>query len=272
MRRWIDGLQDLVFPPQLYCLSCGAVIDGTRTYGLCDDCITKFGWAAGRTCGKCGKPLPETSVHGICYDCRTTDHAFDKGYTCASYGLYERMLISEFKERGKDYIGRTIAQIMADRIAGLPLCPDLITAVPAGKWKTARRGYDQTAVAAEVLAKKTGTRYLDLLERTRYTKTMRTLGAGERHLNVQGAFSVLKGKERIIPGKTVLLVDDVYTTGSTVDACAAVLKAAGAACVDVLTFAAGADVHPVLEEEEERPGTSLPEVQNNVREFTQNAT
>ena len=54
---WMRELQDLVFPPQLYCHSCGAVIDGTRTYGLCDDCITKFSWAAGSVCAKCGKRL-----------------------------------------------------------------------------------------------------------------------------------------------------------------------------------------------------------------------
>ena len=66
MRRWIDGLQDLVFPPQLYCLSCGALIDATRTYGLCDACITKFSWATGKTCDRCGKPLPAESLHGTC--------------------------------------------------------------------------------------------------------------------------------------------------------------------------------------------------------------
>jgi predicted amidophosphoribosyltransferase len=77
---------------------------------------------------------------------------------------------------------------------------------------------------------------------------MRTLGAGERRANVQGAFSILKGRGRIITGKKILLLDDVYTTGSTLDAGAAVLKEAGAARVDVLTFAAGADVHPAFEE------------------------
>lgn len=246
--RWIRGLQDLVFPPQLYCHSCGAVIDGTRTYGLCDDCITKFSWATGNVCAKCGKPLPEASLHGTCYDCRTTQHAFDRGYTCASYGLYERMLISEFKERGKDYIGQAVADVMADRIAGESLSPDILTAVPAGKWKTAKRGYDQTAVVAGFLAKRMKVPYAELLVRTRHTKAMRTLGAGERRANVQGAFSILKGRGRIITGKKILLLDDVYTTGSTLDACAAVLKEAGAARVDVLTFAAGADVHPAFEE------------------------
>ena len=246
--RWIQGLQDLVFPPQLYCHSCGAVIDSTRTYGLCDDCITKFSWAGGSVCAKCGKPLPETALHDTCYDCRTTQHAFDRGYTCASYGLYERMLISEFKERSKDHIGHAIAEVMADRIAGESLSPDILTAVPAGRWKTAKRGYDQTEIVAQSLARRIGIRYLELLVRTRHTRTMRQLGAGERRANVQGAFSILKGRDSIIAGKKILLIDDVYTTGSTLDACAAVLKEVGAARVDVLTFAAGADVHPAFEE------------------------
>ena len=255
--RWIQGLQDLVFPPQLYCLSCGALIDATRTYGLCDDCITKFNWTKGRTCGKCGKPLPAESLHDTCYDCRTTQHRFDKGYTCASYGLYERMLISEFKERGKDYAGRAIAEAMADRMRDEPLAADLITAVPAGRWKTASRGYDQTKVVARALAVRMHIPFRELLVRTRRTKTMRTLGAGERYANVQGAFSILKGRERIIAGRSILLLDDVYTTGSTVDACAAVLKDAGAARVDVLTFAAGADVHPAFDEAESADAPEL---------------
>lgn len=266
-------VRDLVFPPQLYCLSCGAVIDPARTYGLCDECITKFGWATGRTCAKCGKPLPPASLHDRCYDCRTAIHAFDRGYTCASYGLYERMLISEFKERGKDYIGRAIADVMADRLAQLPVYPELITAVPAGRWKTARRGYDQTEVVAKALAKRIGIPYLDLLARTRHTEAMRTLGAGERRANVQGAFSIFKGKERTVKGKSILLIDDVYTTGSTLDACAAVLKEAGAAQVDVLTFAAGADVRPAFEESAaDRAPKERRDVQNNVQEFAQNAT
>ena len=250
MRRWIDGLQDLVFPPQLYCLSCGALIDATRTYGLCDACITKFSWATGKTCSKCGKPLPAESLHDTCYDCRTTAHSFDKGYTCASYGLYERMLISDFKERGKDYAGRAIAGAMYDRIRQLSLTADCLTAVPAGKWKTAARGYDQTKVVAQMLAARMAIPYRELLVRTRHTRTMRTLGAGERRVNVQGAFSIIKGKGPIIEGKKILLLDDVYTTGSTLDACAGVLKKAGAVQVDVLTFAAGADMQPVFEEGE----------------------
>ena len=250
MRRWIDGLQDLVFPPQLYCLSCGALIDPTRTYGLCDACITKFSWATGKTCDKCGKPLPAESLHDTCYDCRTTAHSFDRGYTCASYGLYERLLISDFKERGKDYAGKAIAEAMYDRLQELALTADLLTAVPAGKWKTARRGYDQTRVVAQMLAGRMAIPYRELLVRTRHTRAMRTLGAGERRANVQGAFSVFKGRETIIAGKKILLLDDVYTTGSTLDACAGVLKEAGAARVDVLTFAAGADMHPAFEEGE----------------------
>ena len=265
MRRWIDGLQDLVFPPQLYCLSCGAVIDASRTYGLCDTCITKFGWATGKTCDRCGKPLPAESLHDTCYDCRTAVHRFDRGYTCASYGLYERLLISDFKERGKDYAGRAIAEAMHDRVRELSLAPELLTAVPAGKWKTAKRGYDQTAVVAEMLSARLRIPYRPLLVRTRHTQAMRTLGAGERRANVQGAFSILKGREPIIKGKNILLLDDVYTTGSTLDACAGVLKEAGAARVEVLTFAAGADVHPVFEEEEGRPEPDRPETgQNNV--------
>ena len=243
-----NRILDLLYPPQLYCLSCGALIDGTRTYGLCDACITKFSWVSGRTCEKCGKPLPAESLHAACYDCRTEVHRFDKGCTCASYGLYERLLISDFKERGKDYAGRAIAEAMYDRLQEAALSADLLTAVPAGKWKTASRGYDQTKIVAQQLASRLHIPYRELLVRTRRTQAMRTLSAGERHSNVQGAFSILKGRERIIQGRAILLLDDVYTTGSTLDACAGVLKDAGAQRVDVLTFAAGADMHPAFEE------------------------
>ena len=258
-----------VFPQNIYCICCDSVIDASRRYSLCDNCISKFGWVTERTCAKCGKPLSEKNYdRGLCYSCRETEHIFDKGYTCSQYGLYERALIMDLKYRDKSYIARSIGEIMADRMDaefgisdrnryeeteaddgnGFPW--DAVTWVPVHKTRLEERGYDQAELLTKYFAedlcaltwKTPGVR--SLLERAKATPPMKDLGPFERRINVEGAFRVRaedKDAKEAIDGKSILLIDDIYTTGATLDACAYALKEAGAERVDVLTFASGGD-------------------------------
>ena len=260
----LAGMAELLFPPDLYCISCGAVIDGSRRYGLCDACIRRFGWvgpAGTRTCARCGKLLPENAPRLFCHDCLTTDHVFDRGYTCASYGLYERILINDYKEKGQTYLCRRIGEIMADRwqlraadddpagadaaVTGTEnAAVDFAAFVPSSDAKIRKRGFDQMELIAEQFAKETGIPLLrGFLVKKKDRGSMRSLTAEERRQAVQDVYGT-KDPDRLPKGATVLLLDDVYTTGSTVDACARVLREAGAGAVYVLTFAAGGDYRP----------------------------
>jgi len=241
----LEKFWEWIFPSNLYCICCGSVIDNTRTYGLCDRCARKFHWLDKKTCVKCGKILEEGYHHEQCIDCRTMDHLFSKGYTCARYGLYERIVMMEYKYKDKAWIGRKVGEILADRMKDEEFIPDLVVPVPIHKSREAQRGYNQVEIMARIFAAGRG---LPLdnrsLIRTKKTLPMRNLGVPERLANVADAFALKTLGEQSIANKTILLIDDIYTTGSTADSCVKTLLQGGAKEVRLLTFAAGGNVIP----------------------------
>lgn len=238
------GLEAL-YPSNIYCISCGSIIDASRDYALCDSCMEKFHWIGMKTCTKCGKILAEEYQHELCWDCRTFSHEFDRGYTCVQYGLYERGVLMDYKYRGKSYIGRKLGDILCDRMSLEDEVFDLIVPVPMHRKKQDRRGYNQAAVMAVRLAERKGIPCAaGLLERVRNTLPMKGLKPFDRYENLRGAFAVSGKNHYEIRGKRILLVDDIYTTGSTIDACSRVLRDAGAERICALTFACGPNVPP----------------------------
>jgi Predicted amidophosphoribosyltransferases len=235
-------MTDIIFPQRIYCICCGSVIDKTRTYGLCDKCIERMRWAVGRTCAKCGKILDDNWRHELCTDCRNVNHIFDRGFTCVQYGLYEKTVVTEYKYRLKSFIGREIAEIMFDRMEHEDLEYDIVTSVPVHSSRLKKRGFNQAALVAGLFAKKTGKPYAELLVREKHTEAMKMLGVYERMENVKDAFAAKPDAVSAAKGRDILLVDDIYTTGSTADSCAAALKKSGAKKVYVLTFAAGGNL------------------------------
>lgn len=239
---------EAIFPSNIYCISCGSIIDKTRDYALCDSCVERFHWLGKKTCAKCGKILNENYRHELCYDCRRFEHTFDKGFTCVQYGLYERGLMMDFKYKGKSYIGRKLGDILYDRMALEEERFDLLVPVPMYRKKKARRGYNQAEIMAGQMARRSGIPMArDLLRRDRQTLPMKGLGPFERYENLKGAFSISPGNHYPIQGKRILLIDDIYTTGSTADACGIVLRQAGAERICILTFACGANLPPKQE-------------------------
>lgn len=244
-----DGLLDLVYPSNIYCISCGNIIDDSRPYALCDFCVATLHWANEKTCEKCGKVLPKGIAHSFCTDCTQISHAFEKGFACVQYARAERDLIHSFKYKDKAYLGRKLAEMMYDRImVEEDLSFDLIIPVPMFKKKERKRGYNQAEILARSLGKLMGLPCNSkILKRTLETEPMSNLGAKERRENIKNAFTIDKTWVTILRRKTILLVDDVYTTGSTADACTESLLDAGATKVYLLTFATGGDTDFVLE-------------------------
>jgi competence protein ComFC len=243
---------DVLFPDSIYCISCGNVIDKSRVYSLCDICMEKTGWNTEDVCLRCGRPLEKTLLPRkgdmTCSECRNRVNYFEKGFACVSYGLYERILVSDMKERGRTFIARHMAEMMADMIISLTdhgkrtsaaYHFDYVIPVPASRHNLKRRGYNQTEILAAYLGEITGIAVLPhAIRRNRETVSMKHLSAVERAANVRGAFS-LTGGAKDIAGRNVLLLDDVMTTGSTLNSCAETLKEAGAARVYLIVFAAG---------------------------------
>lgn len=248
--RIIDAVFEAVFPSNIYCIHCGRIIDKTRRYSICDVCIEKFQWISGRSCAKCGKALDERNRSELCRNCSTRVRFFDKGYSCTRYSLYERETMVEMKARKKGFIGRKLAAAIADRMSVEDEIIDLVVPVPAHPKKERERGFDQAAVIAGRFAclynndadgDKRPVRYIEALKRICETAPMKKMNARERRESAKRAYALKPSFECIVKGKNVAVVDDVFTTGSTMDACGFILKKAGAARVISLTFSAGAD-------------------------------
>ena len=174
------------------------------------------------------------------------DHQFVKGFTCTRYGLYERVLVMDYKYHDKAWIGRKVGDILADRMQSESYRPDIIVPVPIHKDREAKRGYNQVELMARQYARLAGLT-LDgrILVRTKNTLPMRNLGVAERIDNVRDAFSIRSSRGKNLAGKTILLIDDIYTTGSTADSCSQTLLQGGAKEVWLLTFASGSNVIPL---------------------------
>jgi ComF family protein len=198
-----------------------------------------------KTCQICGKILEEGYLHDWCIDCRTMEHQFVKGFTCTRYGLYERVLMMDYKYHDKAWIGRKLGDMLADRMQLESFRPDLVVPVPIHKSRETKRGYNQAELMARQYAKLAKLPIeSQILMRTKDTLPMRNLGISQRIANMRDAFSIRKGGEVILAGKTILLIDDIYTTGSTADSCTQTLLAGGAKEVWLLTFASGSNVIP----------------------------
>ena len=230
-----------LFPASIYCISCGNIIDSTRPYSLCDNCAKSFKWIKGNTCRKCGKPLAQNENGRVCSNCEEVSFRFDFGFACVEYNC-SKQIIHSFKYGGRTYCGVSIAEIMFDRLAGELPETDMVLPIPMFAQKERRRGFNQADVIGSRLADMLNLPYeKHLLKRERDTGAMSRLKQSERAENINGAFGIHPGPASEIKGKRFLLVDDIYTTGSTMDACAGVLKRAGADAVFFIVFAVGSD-------------------------------
>lgn len=234
------AVAELVFPPDIYCISCGSPIPTGRLYSLCGHCVDTIHWANGKLCAACGRALEDWYPDRYCSECIGTQRRFDEGITCFQYQEQEREIIRSLKYHGKSFLARPLSEIMADRLQALPGAWDLVIPVPMYWKKEKQRGYNQADLLARFTAQRLGIPYSrQLLVRTRSTAPMNRLSARERRHNLDGAFAVTqKGREQI-RGRRILLADDIFTTGTTADRCAEVLKEAGCSQVTLLSLAAG---------------------------------
>lgn len=235
---------DLIYPRGLYCSCCDKIIDSTRPYQLCDDCMASFKWANCRTCSKCGKPLSKANTRDICFSCAEHQHFYRRGYTCTEYGSCERILLHKLKYQSDTSVVETIGESLSDMlIARGATCYDLIVPVPSHPSRRKARGYNQAELIAREVAKRLDTPCrADILARTVQTKALRSKTPDERRAELRGAFRINKGKEAAVVDMRILVVDDIYTTGATMDAVSVLLDDAGAEYVDIASFASGADV------------------------------
>jgi len=228
LRRPFEIALDFALPPR--CAGCGAI---TSAVGLfCPACWPELDFLGGG-CQRCGLPLEATEAD-TCGACLADSGALDRIRAAVAYGEQARALVLRLKYGRKTALARTMAGYMQRPLSELH--PDaLLVPVPLHRWRLWSRGFNQAQLIAAALTKLSG-RPNDpfVLRRTRRTPKLKGMSATERRRAVQGAFALRP--EVNVRGRHLVLVDDVYTTGSTADACARLLKRKGAASVELLAW------------------------------------
>ncbi|OGW02978.1 MAG: hypothetical protein A2889_03015 [Nitrospinae bacterium RIFCSPLOWO2_01_FULL_39_10] len=205
--------------------------------------MDKIPFIKGSTCAKCGIPFEvtypiEEDFNYLCGECRNSPPLFDRALSVCQYDETARDIISAYKYHNKPYIGKDLVSIILkfldEKIT--ELSSELIIHVPLHIKRLKERGYDQAYILSEGIGIRLGipVSYGNLV-RMRYTAPQVNLSGSERMKNVKGAFLITDPSE--LKDKSILLIDDVFTTGATIKESVKVIKRAGAGKVYVLTFA-----------------------------------
>ncbi len=232
---WLRKTRDVLLPER--CYVCGEIVSGGG--GLCAPCWEKITFVTAPLCWRCGRPY-EFEIPGKqqCAACLRRPPVYDKARSCMVYDDGSRSLVLAFKHADRVDMAPVLAGWLQRAGADVIGAAQLITPVPLHWTRLWSRRFNQSAELARHLARLAGKTYApEIIRRKRRTPSQARLRAGARAKNVRGAFSVPKKSARRITGKRILLIDDVLTTGSTLNACAGVLLWAGAEAVDVLTLA-----------------------------------
>lgn len=227
-------LVDLVFPPR--CPLCGSAIS-TQT-GLCAACWAELAIPGEPACITCGRPFGEGIPQGtICAPCLGTPPRHDGIAAATLYNDTSRKLVLALKHGNRISLAPMMAGLMAARL-GMVGSDWQVVPVPLHRWRLWKRGYNQAAELAREIARHTGARLaVDALVRRKATPSLGGLGKKARKRALTGAIAVNPGQVSRLKGRSIVLVDDVLTSGATSDACVSALKRAGAGKVVVACFA-----------------------------------
>lgn len=234
---FLRALLDTFFPP--LCHVCRHFIDGAGEIHLCAGCREKIGAVQSPLCPVCG--LPFATGNGIdhpCGHCLAARSAFDAARAATRFDGPVQELIHRFKYGNKVHLSRPLGLLTAEALSGFITAggADWIVPVPLHRKRLRERGFNQAQLLGRVLAKQWRIPLsVNNLRRIRWTDPQIGLSADDRRRNVRGAFQVADPSQ--FRERRLVLVDDVYTTGSTAMECARTLKAAGAGEVLVVTVA-----------------------------------
>ncbi|MGV6849120.1 MAG: double zinc ribbon domain-containing protein [Marinibacterium sp.] len=236
MRTKLQTLVTLLYPPR--CLGCGEMVDSD--FGLCPSCWRGTPFIGGTVCDSCGTPLPgEADGFRIeCDDCLSAPPPWDMGRAALIYRDTARRLVLGLKHGDRHDIAAPAAEWMARSVRPI-VQPDMLVApIPLHWTRFLKRRYNQSALLSAPLARALGLAHCpDLLQRFRATPSLDRKSAAERRRTLGGTIRVHPRRRHRLAGRSVLLVDDVMTSGATFSAATQAARAAGAARVCVVAMA-----------------------------------
>ena len=226
----------LIYPP--VCLGCNQAVD--KTAGLCGACWRETAFIGGTICDRCGVPLPGGAADELahCDSCMTHRPPWVQGRAALLYRGIGRKMVLGLKHGDRQEIARPAGLWMARAVAATLPDDTLIAPIPLHWLRLVKRRYNQSALLAKAVARETGQPWCpDLLQRIRRTKPLEGKTRAERFAMLDGAILVHPKRIDRLQGRSVLLVDDVMTSGATLSSAAKACIDAGAGSIRVVTLA-----------------------------------
>lgn len=249
IKEWAEAALSLVYPPR--CAVCDELLpyesrvrrgmrgkDAGVAYGIHPGCRKRILVIAEPVCMKCGQPV-DNMRREYCFDCTKKQHSYIQGKSVFLYKGEMKQSMYRFKYAARQEYALFYAQLAAEKYAAWMEQNHIEVLVPVPMYpkKQKRRGYNQAEVFAKALSGECGIPCRpDLLTRVRNTKPQKQLNDTERKNNLKNAFHVSKD---IVKYKYILLIDDIYTTGSTIDAAAEAMRQSGAGNIYFLSVCIG---------------------------------
>lgn len=233
-------LCDLLFPDHIKCVFCGDELDNSAYHNVCRTCNEKLPKIIS-PCLKCGSPLSLDSS-GVCKTCKTNNYEFTQARSVFSYTDEIVDIIHKLKYKDKPRLSKTLALFLVDVYSTWGIFPDIVTFVPMTKEKEKIRGYNQSELLAKEFAKIVNLPIMPLCKKKRDTDSQTSLTHKERCANVIDCFSFDNHFKNKVKNKTILIIDDVITTGATTNEISKVLLKHGVKDCYVLSVA-----HSVLD-------------------------
>jgi len=224
----VDAILNLLFP--LTCILCNSLVRERRWGPVCPQCWNRMQPIEPPFCSQCGMPAP--FIEGLCGACRLQEHAFDFARSVLVFNDPLREVIHHLKYSDRVSLARPLGNLLCECLEREGFQAHVVLPVPLHRRRERQRGFNQAGLIAEALTKRNRTVDTSTLRRRKNTPSQTGLSRSQRALNLAGAFEV-RGR---VP-ECVLVIDDVYTTGSTLHEIAKTLKRHGAKRVEVLTVA-----------------------------------
>jgi ComF family protein len=222
----IDAFLNYLFP--VSCVICSAPILERRYAAACPPCWQSLAWITPPFCPRCGTPA--IAIEGPCGRCRTGETIFDFARSAVFFNDTARELVHHLKYAERVSLAQPMGRMLERTIKDHDFSAAVVVPVPLHRKRQRERGFNQAQLIAKALALPVDT---SIVRRCKNTVTQTGLSRSERSKNLAGAFEV----DRDVKGQTILVIDDVLTTGATMNEIARALKKAGAQRVEVVTFA-----------------------------------
>lgn len=238
-KKFKDLLLDMLYPKHIKCIICQEELNELNNFDCCENCFKNLPRINEDCCYRCGNAMPENSL-GVCKNCKANNFDFDLARAVFSYQNEIRSVIYKLKYNSAKYLAEPLAYQLYAKFNSLNWKVDIVTSVPLHANRQKARGYNQSSELAKEFCRLTKLKFKELAVREIDNPSQTELNLKDRKNNVKDIFRLTN---EAIKGKSILIIDDVYTTGATVNELAKLLKKANAIKVYILTLA-----HSVFDE------------------------